>query len=316
MKTHNLTQSSLRNDPINCRMHGFSFCIFEDEIEVQDVISLLSLDQIPISSAPWMRKCIKNAMKSNGTRMGVWTVWISRRFRGTFFRREEHVFKGQIWARSSDEEAPLDRRSWSRVVWSKRCDYVASVRSMIKDQDASMLCTLKGCVTWWSVESSSCGHDMSRIPPIVSDLNHYNSRSTAEIISLIPIWSTCGDWYRVDLVSTASTRDIIHEFYLTLYVTPRVLQSWKQREHSPTRKKLLELTRLKCRADVTVILNLNYQMLICSITLILWIYINSTCHIRATQALAGLRGAAMWPCAPRRIHMCSSEYMHPFLHFF
>ena len=39
MKTSNLTQSSLRNDPINRRMHGFSFLIFEDEIEVQDVIS-------------------------------------------------------------------------------------------------------------------------------------------------------------------------------------------------------------------------------------------------------------------------------------
>ena len=28
MKTRNLTQSSFRNDPINRRMHGFSFRIF------------------------------------------------------------------------------------------------------------------------------------------------------------------------------------------------------------------------------------------------------------------------------------------------
>ena len=42
MKTHNLTQSSLRNDPINFWMHGFSFRILEDEIEVQGVISSLS----------------------------------------------------------------------------------------------------------------------------------------------------------------------------------------------------------------------------------------------------------------------------------
>ena len=40
MKTCNLTQISLQNDPINRRMHGFSFRIFEDEVEVQDVISL------------------------------------------------------------------------------------------------------------------------------------------------------------------------------------------------------------------------------------------------------------------------------------
>ena len=52
MKTSNLTQSSLQNDPINRRMHGFSFRIFEDEIEVQDVISPRSLDKILISSIP------------------------------------------------------------------------------------------------------------------------------------------------------------------------------------------------------------------------------------------------------------------------
>ena len=67
MKTRNLTQSSLRNDPINRQMHGFSFRIFEDEIKVQDAISPLSLDQILISNAPRMWKCINNAMKLNGT---------------------------------------------------------------------------------------------------------------------------------------------------------------------------------------------------------------------------------------------------------
>ena len=45
MKSRNLTQSSLRNDPINRRMQGFSFRIFEDESGVQDVISSFSLDQ-------------------------------------------------------------------------------------------------------------------------------------------------------------------------------------------------------------------------------------------------------------------------------
>ena len=65
MKTHNLTQSSLRNDPINRRTHGFSFRVFEDDIEVQDVISPKSLYQTLISSIPWMRKCIKNTKKSN-----------------------------------------------------------------------------------------------------------------------------------------------------------------------------------------------------------------------------------------------------------
>ena len=38
-----------------------------------------------------------------------------------------------------------------------------------------------------STGPSSCGHDMSRIPPIASDLNRYNSRSTADIILIILI---------------------------------------------------------------------------------------------------------------------------------
>ena len=30
--------------------------------------------------------------------IGVWTIWISRKFEGQFFRREEHVFKEDFWA--------------------------------------------------------------------------------------------------------------------------------------------------------------------------------------------------------------------------
>ena len=65
MKTRNLTQSSLQNDPINRPMHGFSFPVFEDKIEVQDVISPLYLDQILISSIPSTQKRVKNMKKSN-----------------------------------------------------------------------------------------------------------------------------------------------------------------------------------------------------------------------------------------------------------
>ena len=44
MKTHNLTQISVRNDPINRRMQGFSFRIFEGESGIQDGNSSNSLD--------------------------------------------------------------------------------------------------------------------------------------------------------------------------------------------------------------------------------------------------------------------------------
>ena len=55
MKTHNLTQSRARNDPINRRIHGYSFRDFEDKDDIQDMISPYSLDQILISNTPRMR---------------------------------------------------------------------------------------------------------------------------------------------------------------------------------------------------------------------------------------------------------------------
>ena len=64
MKSRNLTQSSVRNDPINHQMHGFSFRIFEDEDGVQDVISPSSLDQFSISDAPRTQKRVKKRSKS------------------------------------------------------------------------------------------------------------------------------------------------------------------------------------------------------------------------------------------------------------
>ena len=75
MKTRNLTESSLQNDPINRRMYGFSFRIFEDEDGVQDVISLHSINQILISNAPRTRKCIRKRFKS----MDAWIV-VSKQF--------------------------------------------------------------------------------------------------------------------------------------------------------------------------------------------------------------------------------------------
>ena len=63
MKTCNLTQSSLRNDPINRRIHGFSFRDFEDVDDVQDVISPYPLDQFSISNTPQTRKCFNKDNK-------------------------------------------------------------------------------------------------------------------------------------------------------------------------------------------------------------------------------------------------------------
>ena len=78
-------------------MHGFSFRVFEDKIEVQDVISPRSLDQISISSTPWTRKRVKNARKSNDTR-----IVVSRQFnyiensRAVFYVEEQFNLKGNL----------------------------------------------------------------------------------------------------------------------------------------------------------------------------------------------------------------------------
>ena len=64
MKTCNLTLSCAQNDPTNRRIHGFSFRDFEDEDEIQDVISSYSLYQFMISNTPKTRKRVKKLKKS------------------------------------------------------------------------------------------------------------------------------------------------------------------------------------------------------------------------------------------------------------
>ena len=98
MKTRNRTQISRRNDPINRRMHGFSFRIFEDKIEVQDVISPSSLDQTLITRIPWMQKYIKNTRNQLAHEMAVWIVRNSQNFKGEFFRRQELYLKSNFWS--------------------------------------------------------------------------------------------------------------------------------------------------------------------------------------------------------------------------
>ena len=75
MKTHNLTQSHARNDPINRRIHGFSFRDFKDEDGIQDVISPYSIDQYLISNTLRTRKRVKKVKKSKD-----YQIVVSRQF--------------------------------------------------------------------------------------------------------------------------------------------------------------------------------------------------------------------------------------------
>ena len=71
MKTRNLTQSRALNDPINRRIHGFSFRNFEDEDGIQDVISPCSLDQFLISNTHRTQKRVKKVKKSKDSQIVV-----------------------------------------------------------------------------------------------------------------------------------------------------------------------------------------------------------------------------------------------------
>ena len=71
MKPCNLTQSRARNDPINFRIHGFSFRDFEDEEDIQYVISPYFLDQFLISNTPRTQKHVKKVNKSKDSQTVV-----------------------------------------------------------------------------------------------------------------------------------------------------------------------------------------------------------------------------------------------------
>ena len=91
MKSRNLTQSSLRNDPINRRMQGFSFRIFEDESGVQDGNSSFSLDQSLNSSVQWKSKWVTNTLKQTAHEMDSYTRRIWWIIANGSSRREEHI---------------------------------------------------------------------------------------------------------------------------------------------------------------------------------------------------------------------------------
>ena len=93
MKSRNLTQSSLRNDPINLRMQGFSFRIFEDESGVHEVISSFSLDQSLNSSVQWKCKRVTNTGKQTARDLVEYRERIWRLIANGSSHREEQFLK-------------------------------------------------------------------------------------------------------------------------------------------------------------------------------------------------------------------------------
>ena len=96
MKTRNLTQSSLRNDPINCPIHSFSFRNFEDEDGIQGVISPHSFNQFSISSTRQTQKRVKKRKKSVDSRIVVSTQFdFTKKSKGVFSVAKNIGFIGE-----------------------------------------------------------------------------------------------------------------------------------------------------------------------------------------------------------------------------
>ena len=112
MKTRNLTQSRARNDPINRRMHGYSFRNFEDEDGIQDVIS----------NTPRRRKRVKKVKKSKEYKIVVSRQFdFTRKSKGSIsVAKNSWIYRGigrkrQIqWliAINGWDDAPIDESSW------------------------------------------------------------------------------------------------------------------------------------------------------------------------------------------------------------
>ena len=66
--------------------------IFEDEDDIQDVISLYSLDQFLISNTPRTRKHVKKRKKLNDA-----LIVVSRQFDGSRKSKSEFPFAKNIW---------------------------------------------------------------------------------------------------------------------------------------------------------------------------------------------------------------------------
>ena len=89
MKTRNLTQSRTRNDPINHRIHGFSFRNVEDKDGIQDVISPYSLNEFLISNSSQTQKYAKKLNKPKDSQIVESRQLVLLENTRVDFRREE-----------------------------------------------------------------------------------------------------------------------------------------------------------------------------------------------------------------------------------
>ena len=145
MKSCNLTQISLWNDPINRRMQGFSFRIDEDKNWSSRcdffLLSRLNYDFINSMGAEMSQEY----REANGAWNGGVNKENLAKFHGQFFPLRRTAFKEKNWAQSLDEDVHRDQPSRSHVFCESsrsiprrsiddgrsRCDFIAWRRSRL-----------------------------------------------------------------------------------------------------------------------------------------------------------------------------------------
>ena len=135
MKSRNLTQSSLHNDPINFWMQGFSFRIFEDKSGVEDVISFFSFDQSLISRVQLKQKRVKITLKQTTRDLVENTLQIWRIFPNMFFVSKNGFYKSENYVQPLDL---MDSSRWTAPIGHQlmnRCLLSMSIRSLIDARD-------------------------------------------------------------------------------------------------------------------------------------------------------------------------------------
>ena len=161
MKTHNLTQINLRNDPINRRMQGFSFRISEDEVWSSrwQFSFLFRLNYGFIHSIEAEMSC--EHIETNGT----WNGWVHKmnlkKLHERLLPSRRTIFKRTKLMCNRPMKRRFDQRLWWDVSPSNHHDQIWSVRSTMKGRDDSTCFQGKRCVDWSSVRFKSCDRDWS-----------------------------------------------------------------------------------------------------------------------------------------------------------
>ena len=309
MNTCNLTQISLQNDPINRRMHGFSFRVSEDEVwssrceffflfrskfDFKGSVGAEMHQDYKETNNTWNDEVNKsNWMKIHGPVL----PW-----QGTFF------LKNDFWAQPSDKETHRDQRSrWDVISWI-------------------------GVYFWWLLDRGrrfemnphrvkkkmlSFDHPLDLNPTITMCLRVHRSRAMLAVITRAIDGSD--EFTKVNFNPCARFGDrwtsrLPHLRALFTLISIRrstllhaACDQITQRRIIPHRRNSGEKSDIYCELK-TMVNKLSSDNQKTYIDYKILYMINITMRLRVTSAPCRRSRVSTWPWAPRRIHVGSREY--------